>query len=192
MQSQSALPSPYSFMSSIDPILRRVRHTKHARLQPLTRLRCTAPHRINPVDMLQPALGPIHRIQLQPRDRRLAGRPLRRIARCGTRSVFLGDGIAVLAFGCQVEVEDGGRVVAEEVVARDEHVGGLEVVGWVGGERVVDDEVGHHGGEGGVVAFGAGGVVEGGDGADGGWGRGGGGVGAGVVLVEELVSRERR
>jgi hypothetical protein len=91
-----------------------------------------------------------------------------RITWCGTRAIFLCDCVAVLSSWGKVKIEDG-RGVAEEVVAGKEDIGGLKVVVWVRGEGIVDHEVGHHGGECGIIALCASGVVKGGNSAD--WGR---------------------
>ena len=68
-----------------------------------------------------------------------------------------------------VEVEDWGSVCSEVVVAGKIYVGGSKGCGWLGWDRKLESDGRQHGEDVRVVGGNAGGVVEGGNGADSDW-----------------------
>lgn len=141
-----------------------------------TRARGTSTGRLEAVDLLQVTRGALAGRQLQPRHGRLALLACRRACGGGGRGGLCARGRAQLSVG-GVEVEEGGGGVGEVVVAADGVVarcqgfggGGREKVGQVVGrlgEVECEGHAGEHVEQVRVGGCDAGGVEEGGDGAD--------------------------
>jgi hypothetical protein len=148
------------------PILSRILH-RESRRRARTRLRRRPTRRVEPIYRLDLPRRSIRRLKIQPRHSAIAHtvNTQRRAGRGSRVGDFLRGNDAEVRGWVGGHVEHWGGGVGEVVVAGEVHVG-REHGGADGGLGVVEGEVGEEGEEVWVGGGDAGGVVEGGDGAD--------------------------